>query len=89
MKPYAAVLTATLALGAADSTAPKCTTGPVVDGLPVIYCPETWCYRDGECKTGALSRPFFEAPMLRPDFRNRIHSVPPRKLYRPKRDVTE
>lgn len=82
MKPYA-VLAVVLAFGSADRTPAN------NDGCTTVYCPETWCYRDGECRTGALSRPMFEAPTLRPDFRERILQTPRRKLYRPARDVTE
>lgn len=64
------------------SGVPICKSGPVADGLPVIYCPEQW-------NTGELSRPIFEAPMLRPDFRERVLVPPRRMMFRPKRDVTE
>lgn len=49
-----AALLVALTLGAAPA---QCTTGPTVDGVPVIYCPEQWCYRDGECKL-----PYSQAP---------------------------
>lgn len=53
-KPYVVLII--LALGSAtDDTAPRCASGPVVDGVPVIYCPEN-----------LLSRPYFEVPTLRP-----------------------
>lgn len=50
-----------LALGGANERTPADNAG-----CSTVYCPEQWCYRDGECKSGALSRPFFEAPTLRP-----------------------
>ncbi len=70
--------------GEATQPQPSCARGPVVDGLPVIYCPEKW-----DVNPYVLRRPFFETPMLRPDFRERVLVRPPKMLYRPKRDVTE
>lgn len=73
-----------LALGTADDAGPRCATGPVVDGVPVIYCPEKW-----DVNPYVLRRSFFEEPTLRPEFRDRVLVKPARKRSKPEMDITE